>query len=319
MQSFLSFFKNISWTSIDYKKEAKNFVLLTFGALLSALAIHMFYKPFDLAMGGVSGISLIMVHLFHFIPLSIGMWIFLLNLPIFLISFKEFGPRFTLKGLIGTFFFSACIDLSTPFFSPLAQELKKTLHGVLPDFTMISVVGGALFGIGLAIIFLAGYTTGGTDMIVFVIRKHFKSLSTGILIYILDFIVISLSMLLLNNTEAGSPLVLALYSFLSLFITAKSIDFILEGVNIIRAAYIISDKADEISQKVLSELSRGVTGIHGKGMYTQNNKTILLCVLSTKEIPHLKKLVASIDERAFIIVSPAHEVLGEGFEESAHF
>lgn len=317
MQTPSSLLQNFSILSF-IKKEAKNFILLTIGSLLAALAINTFFVPFSLTMGGISGLSLIMVHLLPFIPLSIGTWIFILNIPIFYFSYREFGKMFTLKSFIGTFFFSACIDLSSPFFTPLSQTLLQGVHGT-PDYALITLFGGAIFGIGLAIIFIAGYTTGGTDIIAFLIKKQIKGLSTGLIIYLIDFIIITLNFLVLDAETLGAPVLLGLYSLVALLITAKSIDFILEGLNVIRAAYIISDQAEIIAQKVLSELNRGVTGLQGKGMYTQANKTVLLCVLSTKEIMLLKKLVSEIDPQAFIIVSPAHEVLGEGFESSHHF
>lgn len=315
MQTLSNHLKDFSWKTF-LKKEGKNFILLTLGSLLAALAVNMFFIPFQLTMGGISGLALIMVHLVPFLPLTIGAWIFIFNLPIFYLSYRQFGKLFTFKSFIGTFFFSACIDLTAPFFTPLASELTR---GADPDFLLISLVGGAAFGIGLAIIFIAGFTTGGTDVVAFLIKQKIKGLSTGVIIYIIDFLIISSNFILLENQATISPLRLGLYSFLALGITAKSIDFILEGLNVIRAAYIISDKAEEIAQKVLSELDRGITGLNGKGMYTKAEKTVLLCVLSTKEIIALKKLVSDIDPQAFVIVSPAHEVLGEGFESSHHF
>lgn len=285
--------------------------LLIMGSFLSAIGINIFYLPFHFTMGGLSGISAIIYYLTNgAIPL--GSLIFYLNIPLLLIGLKEISLRFVVNSLIGTFFFAKMIDFTEPIMTKWFQAIMTPILGQNPDPLIFAVIGGILFGIGLGFIFIGGYTTGGTDIIAVVISKHLKNISLGQIILIIDVIIISLTLIIPSNAKT-SPFLLAMYSFISLYISTKAIDIVIEGFNFTRTAYIISDHAQEISEAILFKLNRGVTALKGKGMYTKQDKEVLLCVLSNRQIVQLRELVAQIDEKAFVIVSEAKEVYGEGF------
>lgn len=301
---------------LNWKKEAINFLYLVIGSFLSGIAIDLFYVPFRFTMGGISGLGAIILYVLGDQYIGLGLLVFLLNIPLFFLSYKQFGTAFTIKSGIGTFFFSFAIDLVNPFVQGIVQELLGGLTGNAIDYSLYAIVGGLLFGVGLGIIFMSSYTTGGLDIVAFWVKKHVKKLTLGTIVYILDFIIISLTLITFKKSETGSPFILVLYSVLSLLIAAKTIDVVLEGTRNVRVAYIISDLSNEIKAKILKDLDRGVTILKGEGGFTGQNKNILMCVLSTKEILKFQNLVSSIDPRAFLIVVPAHEVLGEGFEGS---
>lgn len=301
---------------LDYKKEVKNFLLLIIGSYLSAVAINVFYLPFYFTMGGISGIASIINYAIGSDFIGIGALTFILNIPIFYLSYREFDLNFTIRSLIGTMVFSIAVDHGATFMNSWVEVLTKDILNFRPDLTIFAITGGIIFGIGLGIIFMAGYTTGGADILCFVAKKYIKNLSLGSIVYIFDFIIIAATLFVFDSEKTGSPFILAIYSIISLLVVAKAIDMVLEGINMIRVAFIISDKSDEIAAKILYELERGCTGLKSTGLYSKKDRNTLFCVLPIKEINQLKKIVADIDDKAFIIVSHAHEVLGEGFEKT---
>ncbi|MDD2533247.1 MAG: YitT family protein [Eubacteriales bacterium] len=292
----------------------KDIILLFIGSLISAMAINIFYVPTRLTMGGATGIAMIIyqVALPHY-KIPLGLLILVLNIPIFILGIKKISRTFAWRSLIGTVFFSLIIDLTAPLMSSWFKAyIDRPLQTGNADPLLYCVFGGVLFGLGVGIIFRAGFTTGGTDIIAILIKRKYKTFSTGQFLMILDAVIVMTSAVIYRNaTEPG--ILLAMYSFIAMYLTAKSVDIMLEGFEYTRTAYIISDHSQEIARRILADLSRGVTSLAGRGMYTGKDKDVLLCVLSSKQVPDLKQIVEDVDENAFMIVVEAREVLGQGF------
>jgi len=258
------------------------YAAITFGSLLVALSLNLFLVPNKIAAGGFSGIATVVYYVSRF------------KLPV-IWGVKTIGVDFGVKSVYGTIALSVLTDLTA--FLPC----------ITYDKLLASVFGGALMGLGLAIVLLYGATTGGTEMLARIIHKFISFISVGQILLGLDVAVIAMASIVFKNYELG------LWAVLTLFACSKVMDAILEGVNFAKALIIISDKSDIIAEKILKELDRGVTGLHGIGMWTKKEKNVLLCVVKRHEVSRVKNLVKSIDQRAFVILTDVREVLGEGF------
>ena len=219
------------------------------------------------------------------------------NVPLFILSYKHLGRQFLIKTLISTAYLSVALWLME--FIPLPVD---------QDLVLASVFGGVLAGAGAALVFMAMATTGGSDMLVFLLHRKFKRHSLSQLVLMIDGAIIALGLLAFGHVKT-------MYAIIAVVVTAKIIDGILEGVNFAKAAFIISDCSAEIAKTLMSELERGVTSLNGQGMYTGSVKNVLLCVVSSKEMPKLKEMVRRHDADAFVIVADVREVLGEGFKQ----
>lgn len=261
------------------------------GTAIVAAAFQLFLVPNQIAAGGISGLGII---LFHLLRIPVGLTILLLNLPLFIIAAKIFGGRFIVRGLFGATALSALVELLA--FLPVVTE----------DLLLASLYGGIVMGIGIAIVFRARGSTGGTVLAAQVLNKLF-GFTMGQSLLGVDFLVVALAGLVFN-------LELAMYALISLFVSSRVIDLVQEGLGNSKAALIISDKTDEIAEKIIKELDRGATVLTGKGAYTGQAREMVLTVVSQSEVPRLKNIVHETDPRAFVIVGSAHEVVGEGFK-----
>lgn len=284
------------------------------GSLLAAFAVNVFYVPVRLTMGGVSGIVSIIYQLTGqgtFLPF--GVMFMLLNVPLLLLGWRAIDLRFVWRSLVGTLVYSVLIDLTAPALTGLYRlYIDRPLANGGADPLIYCLFGGVIYGVGLGLIFRGDYTTGGTDILAMVIKRKFKILSIGQFLMILDALIVLASAVAYRD-DGGPGVLMAMYSFIAMYLTSKSIDILLEGFDYCRAAYIISEHSDQIAARVLSQLQRGVTSLRGRGMYTGQNRDVLLCVLSRKQVPEIKMIVSEIDPDAFVIVVEAREVLGEGF------
>lgn len=275
------------------KKTILEYIGVGIGSLITALGLVAFLIPHKIAAGGVSGLATVIHYVFGF---PVGLTMLFFNIPLFLIGMKELGITVGVKSLFGTVILSLFIDGLSPFIGVwTTNPLLATLYG------------GVLSGLGLGIVFRSKGTTGGTDLAAALIHKYLKS-SLGMSLLAIDGLVIILAGFAFS-VEA------ALYALITVFVTGKLIDVVQEGLEYAKAAYIISEKYQDIADIILSELNRGVTSLSGKGIYTGEEKEVLLCVVSRREVSELKELVYKVDPRAFVIVSDVHEVLGEGFKE----
>ncbi len=280
-------------------KTLSEYLQIMLGATMLACAISVFYEPNGLVTGGVSGLGIIIQTVSsQYIGFSIPLWISntILNLPLFVIGAKALGFKFLKRTIFATAFLSFAL-----FFT----NLLPTIQGI--DHPLASVFGGAIAGIGLGLVFKCMATTGGSDLAASILHKYFKHISISKLMFVIDSIVIAIGFFVFGATNA-------MYAIISVFISSKIIGGILEGLSFAKVAFIVSEKYEAISDELLKKLERGATGLNGKGMFTKSDKNVLFCVVSTKEVIELKEIVSKTDPNAFVIVTDAREVLGEGFQ-----
>jgi uncharacterized membrane-anchored protein YitT (DUF2179 family) len=276
-----------------YIRHLWDYLLIAFGSILLAVGLAAFLIPNKIAPGGVSGLATI---IFYVLGWPVGLTMLVLNIPLFFVGIRELGWAFAAKSLFGTILLSLAVDVLEPLITAPTK-----------DPLLASIYGGILVGIGLGLVFRAGGTTGGTALAA-QIASHRVKLTSGYALLIIDGLVIALAGFVFT-------LELALYALISLFVTTQVIDLVQEGIGYFKAALIISDRNIEIGQAILREMDRGATCLQGKGVYTGVKREVLLCVVSRPEVTKLKRLVARIDPRAFMIVTNVHEALGEGFKE----
>lgn len=276
-----------------------DYILIVIGTGLMALAINSIFDASGLVTGGFSGIAIIIkAWTENIIEGGIPLWVTNvgLNIPLFLIGIKIKGFSFVKKAIIGEISLSTWLAIQ-PVFN-LAGE----------DLLLAAVYGGVIQGVGIGLVFLGRGTTGGTDMMAALIQKHIPHYSISQIMQFIDGLVVVVGVYVFGIHRA-------LYAIIAVFLVAKISDGIIEGLKFSKAAYIITDKPQEISDMIMKEIGRGVTGISARGMYSKKEKLMLFCVVSKKEIVMLKERVNEIDPKAFVIVGDAREVHGEGFIE----
>lgn len=275
-----------------FKGEFKNAILIMLGLLFCTLAYNAFLVPNSIAAGGFTGIAQLINSGTGW---PIGTISLVLNVPLFLVSMKSLGIRFGIRSLISTILFSLLLD-----------TLQINIH--VQDVWLATVYGGLFSGIGFGLILRGSATTGGTDMLASLIHRIVPSMRVSWGIFLVDGLVIVASAFVFDMMRA-------MYALICILICNVVIDFVLEGPNSAHSFFIISDKSDEIARRIMDELERGVTGLDGTGMYSQTPKKVLLCVVSRLETVRLRRIVFSVDPRAFMISNKAHDTYGEGFKE----
>ncbi len=295
---------------MSFKKVAaliKVYFLITFGAAITALAINIFLVPYKIAPGGLSGLATVIFYLSGG-RFPVGTVMLIINIPLFIMGYKFIGRHFFIRTLYGTIMLSVIIDLTESYSAVLAKKILVNGVGTsAPDILLYSIIGGFVSGIGLGIVLKMEATTGGTELAAKLLNKPIKNLTIGQILLGIDALIIVFAIIAFNSVLIG------LYSLVSLFITTKVIDAMVEGVDYARAVLIISEQQEEIAKKVITEMDRGVTELKGRGVYSGKDKNVLLCVLSRNEIQHLKEIVHALDSDAFMILADVREVLGEGF------
>ena len=266
---------------------------ITFGSALTALALTVFLIPNRIAAGGVSGLATVVYYLTNF-PVGIMMLIF--NIPIFFLGVRVLGASFGARTIYGMIVLSLFTDLLQPLVAPLTNDLL-----------LATIYGGALAGLGLGIVFNSRGTTGGTDMVARLIN-HYTSFSIGQGLLLADGFVVLLAGVFFNAE-------VALYAAITILISSKTIDLVQEGFDFAKAVLIISSESERVKAEVINVLDRGLTVLKGYGGYTGDDKNVLLCIISRSEVVKLKRLVYQVDPDAFMIITNVHEALGEGFKE----
>ncbi|MGG6313252.1 YitT family protein [Paenibacillus macerans] len=266
-------------------------LMIIVGSFITALAFNLFLVPNDIASGGVSGISIIVQALLGVEP-AYTQWA--LNIPLFMAGYLLLGRDYSIRSLLGT--------VVLPLFVFLTREIPVPTT----DPLLASLYGGIGVGFGLGIVFRGRGSTGGLSTLAQIIQKY-SGLSLSVCVVMMDGIVIALAGFLLSPEKA-------LYALIGLYITGKIIDSIELGFNYTKVAYIIAERTEEISQAVLSHLDRGLTKLDGRGGYTGDSRTVLMVVVGQSEVTRLKTVVQTLDPSAFVIITNAHEVLGEGFK-----
>jgi uncharacterized membrane-anchored protein YitT (DUF2179 family) len=279
------------------KKIVREYLLIILGTTLLAAAINLFFEKHQLVTGGVTGLAIVIKHITKdYFNGGIPLWItnMVLNIPLFILGTILRGKVFGGKTLFSTFYLS------------FALYYTKFLPSIPTDLMLASLFGGVLAGIGLGFVFIGFATTGGTDLAASIIQYYIKHMSVAQIMMGLDALIIFSGFFIFGPTKA-------MYAVISVYITAKLVDSMLEGVHFSKAAFIISDQSARIAEEVMTRMDRGITGLEGRGMYTKNEKEVLLCVVSKKEIFQLREIVKEIDALAFVIVADVREVFGEGF------
>ncbi|MBR5497310.1 MAG: YitT family protein [Clostridia bacterium] len=269
-------------------------LICTLGAFIYSVGINCFISPNELSSGGATGLAILANYLWN---VPIGGAMFAINIPLFVISFIVFGKNFIIKTLFSTAMTSLLIDAGV-YFLP-AYEGDKILAAVF---------GGALLGVGLGVIFTRGATSGGTDIMGRLLKKAMPHITMGRLVMICDLCVVLLAGLVYKNIES------VLYATIVFIVSSKSIDLVLYGSDSGKMMMIISSNAEEIAKAITSETPRGVSIVPVKGAYTGEEKHMLLSVVRPNEVNKMRKIVRRFDEKPFIIISDASEILGLGFK-----
>lgn len=280
----------------------KKYAVITLGCVVYSLGVALFLDANSLASGGVTGIAIILNYVINVKFLNTGILIVIINVPLFILGAVFFGKNFTLSTLYSTLLSSGLIEVWNLAF-------KKYLP--ITDNVLISaLIGGALFGLGLGLIFRMGSTTGGTDILVKILRKKFRYIRTGVISMIIDVCIIAVSAIIFKDFE------LACYTVISIAVFTVTFDWVLYGGNSAKLVYVIScgDKSNLILEKILKELDVGATYIDGKGAYSGSDKRIIMCAVKNFLYPKLRDIVKEIDPEAFMIVSSANEIYGEGYK-----
>ena len=277
------------------KKVLKQYLIITIGSIIYAVAFDWFFAPNQVALGGITGLAQVINAV---VPaLSVGIMTIVMNVPLFLLGWKFIGWHLLTSSLFAMLLSSAAID---------AIAAVHTFTSMDP--MLAGLCGGALMGLGLGIVFSQGATTGGTDVVARLLKLKFPWLPIGNLVLIPDFVILSLAALVFGRVEA------ALYGLISLFVQAKVMDTVLYGMDTSKVAYIVTDRWKQVSDAILA-MERGVTFLRGEGALSGAEKHILMVAFKQKEIVQIKQLVHETDPRAFLIVVDARDVLGEGFGE----
>jgi len=287
----------------------KEYLLIILGSIITAASINIFLVPYKIAPGGVSGIATVIYYLIDG-RISVGIIMLILNIPLFLMGIKYVGGKFAVRTLFGTLFLSLVIDVTEPLANSFVEKFLLDYEQMASnsDILLYSIFGGFIMGIGLGMVLRSGATTGGTDLAAKIVHSFIPGFTIGQILLFIDTSVIIFAAVSFGSFQ------LALYAIVTLFISSKVIDTILEGVNFAKAVFIISDKSDEISKEIMTTLDRGVTALKGTGMYTGNDRRVLLCVVHRGQLTQLKEIVNDIDKKAFVILTDVREVLGEGFK-----
>ena len=281
------------YIKMDIIKPMKKYAIITIAAFVYAVGVSLFTDPNNMAPGGVTGIAIILSRM---IPVSTGTLIMLINIPILIFAVWKFGIGLTVSTICAT----ALISFFTNVLAPIGAATD--------DILLAALVGGTLTAVSIGVIFRAGATTGGMDIIVKALRLHFPHLKTGKIFFIADALVVTLSGVVFQDLEA------ALYAAISAICTSVVMDIVLYGRDEAKLLYIISSNAESIAERLLSDLDIGVTYINGQGAYSGDNKKVILCVVKKLVSPRAEEIVKQEDPHSFMIITSATEVFGEGYK-----
>ena len=285
--------KKLTRRQILLRKYFKELIEIIIGCFLMAAGTSLFLLPNQLSSGGFAGIATIIYYLFK---LPLGTTMLILNIPLFILTIIRVGKETAIKGIIGTISLSVFIDILEKF-NPLTE-----------DRLLACIYGGILVGLGTAIVLKANASTGGTDLLTYIIRSYRPNYRTSNLIVIIDIAIVLLNVIFFKEIEIG------LYSAIAIYLNGKMIDIVFEGIYFTKTMFIVSNKYKEIAEEIEIRLDRGSTAIYAKGMYTREKRMMLWCVASRGETAKIKQIAEEIDPRAFIVISSAREAWGKGFK-----
>lgn len=278
------------------KKHWKDFLWLLGtlgGSAVFALGFSLFLEPYGINPGGISGLAMVLVHLLGIG--SVGTLSILINLPLFLLGGMKIGKRFFIGSLIGMVFSSVMIDLFAQFSVPNVEPLVGVLYG------------GGLCGLGLGLVFVIGSSTGGSDILVRLLKLRWRNVPIGQIAMCFDVIVVVLTGLVFRDITS------ALYTGLAVFVTSQVVDIVVYRFDFSKVALIITKEYEQVAKDISAKLDRGATFLYGQGTYSGKDTKVVLTAVKKQQLAELKELVVALDPDAFIIVQEAHQVLGDGF------
>ena len=269
-------------------------IILALGCFIMSVGLNMFLEPYMIASGGLTGLAIVLKNLFN-TPLWFINLVF--NIPLFIFGIKILGKKDAIKTLIGILLLTFFLKVT----EPLTSAFQTT------DILLSSIAGGIVVGISLGMLFRVDASTGGTELACLILNRIFPFISISVFMFIIDGVVIALAGIVSKNIQ------IALYAIISLYVSVKICDTIVEGFDFSKSFIIVTNHPDEISDSIMKNLDRGVTFLEGRGGYSKQRKDVLLVVVSRREEVLLRKLVNEIDPLSFVIINNAYEVLGEGF------
>jgi uncharacterized membrane-anchored protein YitT (DUF2179 family) len=278
------------------KRWLLHYSLIVVGSFILAAGFVLFITPYKIVPGGVYGISIVLHHLFG---TPVGLVALAFDIPLTIIGIKVLGPRFGVKTVVGFVLTAVFVDTLTYFYG--AEPLVEG------DPLLSSIFGGLFVGLGLGLIFKSRATSGGSDIIAMIIGKYTK-LPVGQLMIIVDSAIVIVGLFAFQDWK------IPLYSLIVIFITGKVIDTVLEGANYDKVLLIVSDKTQEIRNKIINDLNRGGTLLNGQGLYSNVERKIVFTVVNRRETVMLQDYINTIDPTAFVTVINANEILGNGFK-----
>ncbi|HPE55299.1 MAG TPA: YitT family protein [Bacteroidales bacterium] len=270
--------------------------LIVVGTFIMAAGFVFFITPYKIVPGGVYGISIVLHHMFG---TPVGLVALAFDIPLTILGVRILGPRFGIKTVVGFVLTAVFVDLLTWIYgeSPLVEG----------DPLLSSIFGGVLVGLGLGLIFKSKATSGGSDIVAMIISKYTK-LPLGQLMIAVDSVIVLVGLVAFHDWK------IPLYSLIVIFITGRVIDLVLQGVSYDKTLFIISSKPQELRDKIINDLNRGGTFIPGRGMYNNQERTLIYTVVNRREMAMLQEFVHQIDPQAFMTVINANEILGNGFK-----
>ena len=276
-----------------WKKLVFDYVVITIASFVYAVGVTLFLDPNSLAPGGITGVAIILNRL---IGLETGTWMMLINIPILLLGVWKFGLRFILSTLYCTVMMSWFTNLLIP------------VGVATTDPLLASLAGATLMAVSMGWVFKAGATTGGTDIIIKVLRLKVPHLKTGMLFFLTDIVIVAASAFVFQDLDK------AMYAGITVIVTSLVLDLVLYGRDGAKLIYIISDHSEKITKRLLEELDLGVTHVQGSGAYSGKEKNVIMCVAKKQIAPKAEEVVREEDPMAFMIVTSATEIYGEGYK-----
>lgn len=280
-------------SSVKHKNLLTEIGAITLDSLLFSVSMNMFLLPHNIVMGGATGVATILNYLFN---LPIGVVIILFNIPLMILNVREYGWKFLIRTVIGVISTSLAIDLLAPII-PVPEQSPM----------LCAILGGVSMGAGSGLLLSRGYTTGGTDLVAWLLKPHFPQLSTGKLIMIADVFIIAVSAIVMKNFEG------VIYSAVTIYTFSMILDLVMSGSTSAKAALVFSDAYESISDDVLNTVGHGTTLLHASGGYTKCERPALLCVVKPDELYRIREIVYQHDKNAFMLILDIREVLGDGF------
>lgn len=278
------------------KNEIIDLLFIMLGSILGSIGVNMFLTHAKLLSGGVTGLALIFQYLFK---IQAGYVIILLNIPLFVLSLKKLNKKFTMYSLVGMLSFSLSLILTQP--------ISNILN--INDNLLYCLYGGVINGVAFGLVFVHRGSTGGFDIISMLIKQKYSNFNIGKISFTINLFIVGVSAFIFGLPSA-------LYTLIAMYITSFVLDNVVKGLNQTKLVFIITEKEEEVSKLIMSNLNRGVTYLYGEGAYTKEHKKILYCIVPLSQLPQLKNIVTTVDTMAFMSISDASEIQGKGFKRS---